>query len=241
MPALLRPLKPPRNRVAEVAGRIAEQIAAGRYTPGDRLPTEQQMMEAMGVSRTVIREAVAALRADGMVVTRQGAGAFVAAARLPFRISAADVDTVSDVLDIMELRTAVEMESSGLAAERGSPSQLRAVARSCDAIERAMARDEMAIEEDAAFHRAIARASGNPQFVRFLDYLGSFIIPRYSIRAEPDRVSDQQAYMRGFQAEHREIDRAIQARDPQRARQAMRTHLTNSQARYRALAQSAKM
>src|SRR5208283_2370223 len=130
----------------------------------------------------------------------------------------------------MELRTAVEMESSGLAAERGSPSQLRAVARSCDAIERAMARDEMAIEEDAAFHRAIARASGNPQFVRFLDYLGSFIIPRYSIRAEPDRVSDQQAYMR-----------AIQARDPQRARQAMRTHLTNSQARYRALAQSAKM
>jgi GntR family transcriptional regulator, transcriptional repressor for pyruvate dehydrogenase complex len=240
LPPLLRPLQPARNRVAEVAGRIAEEIAAGHYAQGDRLPTEQQMMEAMGVSRTVIREAVAALRADGMVVTRQGAGAFVAADRLPFRISAADIGTVATVLDVMELRTAVEMESAGLAAERGSPPQLRAVARALAAIERAMARGELAIDEDAAFHRTIARASANPQFVRFLDYLGSFIIPRNLIRAEPDRLSDQTNYMRSFQAEHRAIDRAIQARDAQQARAAMRTHLTNSQGRYRALAESAK-
>jgi GntR family transcriptional repressor for pyruvate dehydrogenase complex len=240
---LLRPLAPPRNRTAQVAGRIAAEIAEGRYRPGDRLPTEQAMMAAMGVSRTVIREAVAALRADGLVTTRQGLGAFVATdlQRQPFRIAPEDIATVADVLGIMELRTAVETETAGLAAERGTAPQRRAVWRCLEAIGQAMDRGETAIEEDAAFHRAIARASGNAQFVRLLDYLGRFIIPRHAIRAEADRLSDQHAYMRTFQAEHCVIGEAIMARDPMPARQAMRLHLTNSSARYRRLAEAAKV
>ena len=59
--------------------RIAGEIRSGRLAPGARLPTEQELMGAMGVSRTVVREAVAALRAEGLVTTRQGSGAFVAA------------------------------------------------------------------------------------------------------------------------------------------------------------------
>jgi GntR family transcriptional repressor for pyruvate dehydrogenase complex len=239
---LFTPLAPPRNLTAEVAGRIADEIARGRFVPGDRLPTEQEMMAAMGVSRTVIREAVSALRAEGLVVTRQGLGAFVAAdrQRQPFRISPDDVASVADVLDVMELRTAVETETAGLAAERGSQAQRRAVARAGGAIEQARERGETAIDEDAAFHLAIARASANPQFVRLLEYLGRFIIPRHAIRAEPDRLSDQLAYMRTFQEEHWAINSAIQNRDPAAARLAMRTHLMNSRVRYRALADAAK-
>ena len=86
---VLRPVIPPRNLTREIAERIADHIASAKLLPGARLPTEQEMVAAMGVSRTVVREAVAALRADGLVVTRQGAGAFVApdAERRPFRLA----------------------------------------------------------------------------------------------------------------------------------------------------------
>jgi len=73
--ALLTPLRPVRNRTSEVIDRISNEISSGRLKPGGRLPTEQEMMNAMGVSRTVVREAVSALKADGLVITRQGAGA----------------------------------------------------------------------------------------------------------------------------------------------------------------------
>ncbi len=76
-PSLLRPLDPVRRRTEEVVERITSQITEGQLPAGARLPTEQAMMAAMGVSRTVVREAISALRARGLVVTRQGAGAFV--------------------------------------------------------------------------------------------------------------------------------------------------------------------
>jgi DNA-binding FadR family transcriptional regulator len=77
--ALLRPLPPARNLTHEVIARIKKEIGAGRLAPGTRLPTEQELMAALGVSRTVVREAVSALRADGLIMTRQGSGAYVAA------------------------------------------------------------------------------------------------------------------------------------------------------------------
>src|SRR6059058_329321 len=87
--SVLRPVAPTRNLRHEIAERLAAEILGGQLPPGARLPTEQEMVAAMGVSRTVVREAVAALRADGLVVTRQGAGAFVApdAERRPFRLA----------------------------------------------------------------------------------------------------------------------------------------------------------
>src|SRR5712672_943199 len=84
--AALRPLTAPRRLTHELVERLTAEIVSGKLPPGARLPTEQEMIAATGVSRTVVREAVAALRAEGLVVTRQGAGAFVAeGVRRPFR------------------------------------------------------------------------------------------------------------------------------------------------------------
>src|SRR5215469_18682617 len=98
---MLRPVPPPTRLTREIAERIADEIATARLPPGAKLPTEQEMVAAMGVSRTVVREAVAALRAQGLVVTRQGAGAFVASDAFPrfFRLSSAELATLQDVLD----------------------------------------------------------------------------------------------------------------------------------------------
>ena len=116
----------PRSLAHELVARLTADITAGKLPPGARLPTEQAMISAAGVSRTVVREAVAALRAEGLVVTRQGVGAFVASnARRPFRIDVDGLHTLREVLNVMELRTGIEVEAASLAAERGTPAQLR--------------------------------------------------------------------------------------------------------------------
>lgn len=239
---MLRPVAPPPPLTREIAERIADQIATARLPPGTKLPTEQKMVEAMGVSRTVVREAVAALRARGLVITRQGAGAFVApdADRQPFQLAFDGLPSIAEVLDVMELRASVEVEAAGLAAERGSPAARRDVAAALHAIDAALDSGESAIAEDFAFHRAIAAATGNAQFGHFLDYLGRFIIPRQSIRVAAHRPEGQRAYLETFQREHAVICDAIIAREPAAARAAMRQHLANSQERYRRLAAEAK-
>jgi GntR family transcriptional repressor for pyruvate dehydrogenase complex len=236
--ALLRPLAPVQTRTGGVIERLSADITAGRLEPGARLPTEQEMMAALGVSRTVVREAVAALRAEGLVETRQGVGAFVVrdVQRRPFRIDPTELASIEDVLHVMELRTGIEIEAAGIAAERASASAQRQIARALDALDAAIARGEGAVDEDFAFHQAIAEATANPRFIRFLEFLGRLLIPRQSIRTGLKRRQDLSAYLARIQTEHRAIEDAIRAGDGQAARQAMRYHLTNSQSRYRRLA-----
>jgi DNA-binding FadR family transcriptional regulator len=239
---MLRPLSPPRNLTRELVERLSAEIIGGKLPPGEKLPTEQEMMAAMGISRTVVREAVAALRAEGLVVTRQGVGAFVASdvQRRPFRIDAEELSSINEVINVVELRMGVEIESAGLAAERASAAQIRKIGAALDALDQALARGENAVDEDVAFHRAIASATGNPQFVRFLEFLGRFVIPRRNIHVgEGDREA-QRKYLEMIQGEHRAIHAAIHDRDPTASRAAMRRHLGNSRDRYRKLADSVR-
>ena len=231
-----RPLRA-RNLTEELAARLADGVLSGRLEPGARLPTEQEMMTAYGVSRTVVREAVSALRTEGLVVTRQGLGAFVAPdVRLrPFRIDLERLHSIPEVVALMELRTGVEIEAAGFAAERRRAADLKAIHRALDAIDQALARGEAAVDHDFAFHCAIARAARNEHFPRFLEYLGRFIIPRQSIRAGQGGPEEQAAYLRRVQAEHRQIFDAIAKGAPDAARQGMRAHLGNSRERYKAI------
>ena len=236
--ALLRPLRPTRNLTEEVIDRLKKEIGAGRLAPGTRLPTEQGLMAAMGVSRTVVREAVAALRADGLITTRQGSGAYVAAdvSRVPFRIDPEGLSSIDDVLEVMELRLAVEVEAAARAAERITPRRLVPIARTLRAIEAAIRKGEGAVNEDFAFHLAIAEASGNGRFAELLEFLGRHVIPRQSVRLARIAPTEQQQYLARIQSEHRRIQEAIARGDPGEARKAMREHLTRSIRRYRQLA-----
>jgi DNA-binding FadR family transcriptional regulator len=234
--AVFKPLAAPRGLTAELVERLTADIVSGKLAPGSRLPTEQEMIAAMGVSRTVVREAVAALRADGLVVTRQGVGAFVAEnVRRPFRIDFDASSSLREVLDVMELRTGIEIEAVGLAADRASPAQLKKISDCLDAIDHAIANGESGVDEDFAFHCAIAEATGNPQFRRFLEYLGRLIIPRETVPGGPGPMP-RRAYADTFQNEHRLILQALRAHSVAKARAAMRRHLLNSRRRYQKLA-----
>jgi DNA-binding FadR family transcriptional regulator len=237
-PVKIRPLAAAHKLSRGLFEQLAEQIKSGRLVPGARLPTEQALTRAARVSRTVVREAVAALRAEGLVVTRQGVGAFVSASpqHAPFRIEPERMQTLADVLNVMELRLGVEIESAGLAAERASRAQIRVINVALENIARAAAAGKSAVDEDLAFHRAIADAAANPEFARFLQFIGRHLIPRRTVSGLPERMGGPKAYLALIQEEHRRIFEAIRARDAGAAREAMRRHLTRSLERYRKLA-----
>lgn len=240
-PVALRRLAPARNLTDRAAAGIAAEIRAGRLRPGSRLPTEHELMAALGVSRTVVREAVSALRAEGLVVTRQGSGAFVAdnADRIAFRIDPSAMGSISDVLNVMELRLAVEVEAAALAAERATTEQVAAIGQAHEAMGSAIARGDSAVSEDFQFHRTIALATANAQFSQFLEFLGRHVIPRQRIRSAIATPREQARYLARIQAEHLRIAEAIAARDPAEARRGMRAHLLNSLERYRRVAERA--
>ena len=235
---LLGPLGPPRKRTTEVAERLAAEIASGRLARGARLPTEQEMTASLGVSRTVVREAVAVLRAEGLVEARQGSGVFVTTdvQRRPFRIDPDGLQSLDAVLELMEMRTGIEVEAAGIAAERIDAAKRRAVLRALAAIDAAIERGEPAIDEDFRFHQVIAAATGNPHFTRFLEFLGHFLIPRQSVRVGLHQADELRAYLERIQGEHQQIAAAIVAGDASAARRAMRRHMINSRRRYRGLA-----
>lgn len=232
----MQPLEAPRGLTGELVARLTASIVGGKLPPGSRLPTEQEMIAATGVSRTVVREAVAALKADRLVVTRQGVGAFVAEqVRRPFRVDFDEHSTLREVLNVMELRTGVEVEAAGLAAERASAAQIKKIAERFTAVSAAIGRGENAVEQDFAFHCEIADSTGNPQFKRFLEYLGRFIIPRRTVwgRSAPPTKRSQ---LDVFQQEHEQILGAIREHAVTQARAAMQRHLVHSRRRYEKIA-----
>ena len=241
-PLRIRPLAAEHKLSRALYEQLAGEIKSGRLAPGARLPTEEALTRAARVSRTVVREAVAALRAEGLVITRQGVGAFVSAEpqRAPFRIEPERLQSLDNILNVMELRLGVEIESAGLAAERASKAQVRAIAAALEALEQAIEADRAAVEEDIGFHRAIAEATGNPECPRFLQFIGRHLIPRRTVAGLPERMGGQRAYLALIQEEHKRIYDAIAAREPKAAREAMRRHLTRSLERYRKLATEQK-
>ncbi len=241
-PEILTPVTPTRNLTEAVVSRLTDEISSGRLTAGQRLPTELEMVSAMKVSRTVVREAVAALKARGLVTTRQGSGAFVSAVapRRSFKLDPEVLRSIDSAIDVLELRQALETEAAGLACERATAAGMRAVRAAHAEFEKAIARGDSGADEDFAFHVAIATATGNPQFPEFLRFLGAVVIPRQDKRVWNMTVSRQAEYLARILDEHARIEAAIVARDADAARMAMREHLTRAAACYRKFSGSAK-
>jgi DNA-binding FadR family transcriptional regulator len=227
-------LGPVINRTQELAQKLAAEIRSGRLEPGSRLPTEQELSAASGVSRTVVREAVAALRADGLVVTRQGLGAFVAAdvPQRPFRINPDELKTSMDVIQILELRMSLEIEASGLAAERRAAGDLAKIKAALGAIDSQIESGGNAVEADFQFHLAIFRSAKSRYFPQLLEFLGHFIIPRQRVNITSESAAQRQQYLRRIQTEHIAMFEAIREGNPASARSAARRHLTNALRRY---------
>jgi GntR family transcriptional regulator, transcriptional repressor for pyruvate dehydrogenase complex len=239
------PAAPPRaNLTTRVIEALRGEIEGGLHVPGDKLPTEPALIQRFGVSRTVIREAVAELRAEGLVESRHGAGVFVLERPDPagrLTLSAPVAGRISAIIEEVELRAAVEIEAAGLAALRAAPAQMAEIHEAYQNFAQLVRRGEPTAEADFAFHMAIARATNNARFEEFLAQLGRRTIPRETLRSAigegahlPNRDSQ-------LNAEHRDVAEAISNRDVEGARDAMRRHLIGSLERYRVLARRITM
>jgi GntR family transcriptional regulator, transcriptional repressor for pyruvate dehydrogenase complex len=220
---------------ARVVTALRSQLASGEIPPGKKLPTEQRLMQRFGVSRTVIREAIVALTADGLVQPRQGAGVYaIGSPAATIGSFAARMGTkLSTAINVLEVRLAIEVESAALAAERRSPAQEALIGETFLEFDRLLVMGEPTGPADLAFHRAIAVATGNPVYVEMLDALGKRAIPCDLTSPFSTEIKQSRDYHEGLQREHFAILRAISASDAEAARTAMRLHLTNSQTRYR--------
>jgi GntR family transcriptional repressor for pyruvate dehydrogenase complex len=229
------------NRTQELTQRLAAEILSGRLPAGARLPTEQELSLSTGVSRTVVREAVAALRADGLVITRQGLGAFVPAdvQRRPFRIDPDGVKSVKDVLQILELRMGLEIEASGLAAERRTNHDLTQIEATLKSITAEIEVGGNAADADFRFHLTIFRSVHNRYFPQLLEFLGNFITPRQILNVEAGSNSERVRDLRKIQVEHIAIFETIRAQNTAGARTAARRHLSNSLSSYREISSRA--
>ena len=209
-----------------VVAALRDQILSGQIAPGQKLPTEGQMTETFGVSRTVIREAMASLAADGLVEPRQGAGVFVLEhPTVAFGSLSQEIRKVSQAINVLEVRMGIEIESAGLAATRRNAAQEALIQEAFFEFERLLKLGEPTGKADFAFHREIASATNNPFYVEILDALGDRTIPcdRNSPWYSVEVLSAE--YLTGLQREHLLILNAISAGDPQAAREAMRAHL----------------
>ncbi|AYO37570.1 MULTISPECIES: FadR/GntR family transcriptional regulator [Serratia] len=220
----------------QVLAQLKEGISNGTFPVGEKLPSENLLAEAFGVSRVPVREALGILEVSGIISSRQGGGHRVEQHSLlskyqPLVLEIADPDEVEALL---EMREVIEQQAACMAAERHTEQELRAIELALNDFKRCTL-DEGLIghREDYLFHRAIMQASHNPFFVQILDnmhelYLGVLV---YSLSKNLGRQAERQRVI----DEHQRVFMAIKARDPAAATAAMQNHLSNVRGKLRRL------
>ncbi|MFB7613347.1 FadR/GntR family transcriptional regulator [Kitasatospora sp. NPDC056181] len=227
MSSLGGPLRPS-PLVDQAARRIAEQITAGQWPVGGRLPGEVALARELGVGRSTVREALRALVGAGMVRSRQGAGVFVTADRpggdWPARLRRAEL------AHLYEVRTMVEVQAARLAAVRRGEADLAALDRALTARREAGgAADAVFVDADIALHSAVVAAAGNPVlsdlFAEFVPVLRERLVELVAL-LELRKGDPGHGY-----AAHAELVEAVRRGDAEGAGQVLADELESTRAR----------
>jgi GntR family transcriptional regulator, transcriptional repressor for pyruvate dehydrogenase complex len=218
---------------------LGERIRSGAYALGSRLPTEAEIIDEFGVSRTVVRDAISRLQTTGQIVTRHGIGSFVQkqSVEAGFKVHPEQLKTLREIVAVLELRMGLETEAAALASMRRSEENLTKMRSALDRFSQAIELGGDGVEADYAFHAELASATQNIHFSQLFESLGSGQIPRAKLAAT-QLAAERQAYLRTIHAEHESILQAIANQDGESARAAMRIHLGNSRERRRKAAES---
>jgi GntR family transcriptional repressor for pyruvate dehydrogenase complex len=207
----------------QIVQQIEESIRAGSLKPGDQLPTERELAQQFGVSRTAVREAVKTLTEKGLVESHSGRGTFVTSGTShSMRHSLDSFFKSGDLTNpsyLVELRGIIEPEVTILAAQRIEEQQLAMMREAVAVMDRSMRNPDAYIEADLDFHLALAEAAGNPLVLSLLDSIVGVLreqrIGIFGVKGGPERG----------QVHHKRILEAIEQRDPAKAHEAMQAHL----------------
>lgn len=213
---------PRSSLVSTVAERIREVIQTRKLMAGDRLPSETELAEGLGVSRAVVREAIGRMQALGFVSVQRGRGMYVgdgdSLSSCVKLVSAAMAMSPKELQHLVEFRLALECQAARQAAQRATPQDLSDLAAICEEFKQAVNQSD-GIVVDFRFHRRIAEISGNPIMGRVMEVVHDYIIEAMARATSRPRNVTQIANL------HLTILKAIKNRDPEAAEQAMRAHL----------------
>ena len=218
----------------QVADQIQELILDDSIHAGDKLPGERELAEQMGVSRTVIREAIRVLSDRGLVHVKSGCGTYVR--ELSVKDAAASIElflklkqSPQSFQDVSEVRRMIEVEAAGLAAKRATPHDIAKIQEALEGMRSAGSEPEQYTEYDVAFHTAIAQATHNELIAVLLGPISDLLAEMVRVSLDAPNAADE-----GL-AHHHHILERIQARDREGAQEAMRAHIEHAQALVKAV------
>jgi GntR family transcriptional repressor for pyruvate dehydrogenase complex len=212
---------------SEVTRRLLDYLISGQVKPGERLPSERQLAETLGVGRSHVRQAIKSLTVLGLVDARQGDGTYLKrtdSPLLPLAIEWGLLLGAKRSQDLVEARAELEVLLAGLAAERRDEHALTELRRCLEIMQQTTDNDEF-VRADVAFHLEIARATGNQSLFQIMRSI------RNLIQVWIHRVAYAPGTRPATWAEHAAVFEAIEARDPQAARQAMVGHMEGAAGR----------
>src|ERR1700685_2178835 len=207
----------------QIVQQIEDSVLNGSLKPGDQLPAERELAQRLGVSRTAVREAVKALREKGLVEAYSGRGTFITdgtsqAVRPSFHLMG-KIGQPEGATDLAEVRSILEPEIAALAAERAEESDRATLREAVAVMDRSLKDADAYIEADLDFHLALAEAAANPLILSLIDSIVGLLreqrLKIFNIEGGPQRG----------QFHHKRILEAVERRDPEMARNAMRAHL----------------
>jgi len=208
----------------DIISQIREAILNGTLKPGDRLPPEKELVSNFGVSKHTLREAMRALEVMGFLEVRKGAAGGAVVLEVDLKTARESIanflyfQNVS-VQDLSEVRKVFEPHLTRLAADRLTPEDLDDLAATQQACLEAMARGETTYKDEIAFHRIVARASGNPVFMLIQDFVNSVLADsKRHLRPGAD-------FLEEVFAAHDHILEALRAGDPDLAATLMHQHV----------------
>ena len=232
-----RPVAAPRDAASPLEGKLSggiyeqmfERIVAGEFPVNARLPSETELARRFGASRPVVREALARLREDGVIVSRQGSGSYVKRQPDAAVLRFVPVGSIADIQRGFEFRAGLEGAAAALAASRWKDEDIAEIRRALAALERCIRNRELGVDADMQFHHAIALATHNPYHIAVQTTLQSHIA--LGMNLTRNLSLRDPARLRLVQDEHAGIVAAVEARDPRKARAAMERHIENARRR----------
>jgi DNA-binding FadR family transcriptional regulator len=213
----------------QIHDRLLALIAGGEFMENAKLPTEVELATRFEVSRTIVREALARLRDDGVVHSRQGAGTFVR--RRPDRAwKHSPLTSISDIQRCFEFRMGFEADMAAWAARRANRATIKRIGAAVEAYEEATKDGKPGRDADFDLHYVIAEATDNRFFVSVMTSLRDHIAFGMNLARDLSRVQPA-ARLKAAREEHRKVFEAIRARDPDRAHEAMWVHVERARLR----------
>jgi GntR family transcriptional repressor for pyruvate dehydrogenase complex len=219
---------PTGSPASEVARQLVSLLTAGDLAPGSRLPSERVLSERLGVGRSAVREALAALEILGIVQIRPGSGTYLRGGTsdlLPTTLSWGLMLASNRTRELLEIRSSLERTAAILAAQRATDAELDALGRTLDQQAATLDDPEAFIEADVRFHVLLARAGGNDVLADLLQSLRS-MLSVWVGRRVTTREATEAAYR-----EHRAVHEAMLARDVPATQRAMDEHMATASAR----------